>query len=58
MNFYKRLKSVCDEKAYSFTSDEVRSVHRDSGLSYQYLFSGVMKVKDKEIFKADSQEQG
>lgn len=39
MNLYKGLKAVCDEKAYDFTSDEVRSVHRDSELSYQYLFS-------------------
>ena len=57
------LKYLLDEsgststKAYGFTSDEVRSIHRDSGLSYQYLFSGVMKAKDKEIFKADSEEQ-
>lgn len=58
------LKYLLDEsgstsvKAYGFTSDEVRSIHRDSGLSYQYLFSGVMKTKDKEIFKVDSEEQG
>lgn len=57
------LKYLLDEsnststKAYGFTSDEVRSIHRDSGLSYQYLFSGVMKTKDKEIFKADSEKQ-
>ena len=58
------LKYLLDEsgststKAYGFTSDEVRSIHRDSGLSYQYLFSGVMKAKDREIFKADSEEKG
>lgn len=58
------LKYLLDEsgststKAYGFTSDEVRSIHRDSGLSYQYLFSGVMKTKDKEIFKADTGKQG
>lgn len=44
-------------KAYGFTSDEIRSIHRDSGLSYQYLFSGVKKDKDKTIFKADLEKR-
>ena len=57
------LKYLIDEsgststKAYGLTSDEIRSVHRESGLSYQYLFSGVMKAKDKEIFKAETEQQ-
>lgn len=40
-------------KAYGMTSDEIRSVRRASGLSYQYLFSGVMKDRDKEIIEKD-----
>lgn len=40
-------------KAYGLTSDEIRSVRRAIGLSYQYLFSGVMKDRDKEIFEKD-----
>ena len=44
-------------KAYGFTSDEIRSIHRDSGLSYQYLFSGVKKDEDKTIFKADLEKR-
>lgn len=44
-------------KAYGFTSDEIRSIHMDSGLSYQYLFSGVKKDKDKTIFKADLEKR-
>lgn len=44
-------------KAYGFTSDEIRSIHRDSGLSYQYLFSGVKKDKDKTIFKANLEKR-
>lgn len=36
-------------KAYGLTSDEIRSIRIASGLSYQYLFSGVMKDRDKEI---------
>lgn len=44
-------------KAYGFTSDEIRSIHRDSGLSYQYLFSGVKKDRDGMIFKADLEKR-
>jgi hypothetical protein len=40
-------------KAYGFTSDEIRSIRRNSGLSYQYLFSGVMKDRDKAIFEKE-----
>lgn len=44
-------------KAYGFTSDEIRSIHRDSGLSYQYLFSGVKKDRDGMIFKVDLEKR-